>query len=432
MGVKGLGKILNKHEHDVPNSGITRHPNIKSFIDAEKRRLITEEINKYMPINPIKQMEIKKRITDKPYIIAIDAILCATRFKKNFKSIACGFIKQIILSLTHQIIPVYVFDGSIPECKKETVALRRNIKNNKRKKIEDIIQTTEITNMSDVQHLSSKKIMEHLMEIYKTLDYPINEFQKKTDNVWDDFLDPNFLFLRKFSVHKVEMTDVEKEAYEIISKLKKNITVEYNEIENIKLFFSIIGVPFIVADEEADSMLALLNKENLVHACQSDDMDLLVRGCQNLIKIAPDGSVTQYNLENILKSMNLTYLQFVDLCAILGSDYYINKIKTIDSLSIFELFCSTKNKNIDDFVECYKQHNDKVLNCIDGYKMSRDEYIKNEETVENFKIKLSNFCMIPEFIDNYFKENNIDIDIVHNSKIINMMDCVNKFVRSLI
>jgi flap endonuclease-1 len=51
-------------------------------------------------------------------------------------------------------------------------------------------------------------------------------------------------------------------------------------------------------------------------------MDLLTFGTPKLIrKLSSKGTVTEYSIDQVLKELNLTQTQFIDLCILLGCDY---------------------------------------------------------------------------------------------------------------
>lgn len=69
-------------------------------------------------------------------------------------------------------------------------------------------------------------------------------------------------------------------------------------------------------------MLTLV-KNGFASGCLSNDNDLLVYGCPMTFQnfIFKGEQVTEYNLKHILETFNITYLQFVDMCIMLGTDY---------------------------------------------------------------------------------------------------------------
>ena len=136
MGIRHLKNLLSQL---CKNSGMHYYSNINDFMEYEKNRLykkmiISEKIN-----NPIKQLQVKKSLENKPYYVGIDAHLYASKYKRIFKKIEYGFLRQIILCLSSKIIPVYIFDGSAPDEKKKIITERKNKKDRLWTKMEDLL-----------------------------------------------------------------------------------------------------------------------------------------------------------------------------------------------------------------------------------------------------------------------------------------------------
>lgn len=106
--------------------------------------------------------------------------------------------------------------------------------------------------------------------------------------------------------------------------------ISNNDIEDVKELIKIFGYNAIDATEEADSELGYMSKNKMIDYVVSDDMDILVFGAQKLLKnfsVAKNRKITEINLDEILKGMDINYDKFVDLSMMLGCDYC--KIKGI-------------------------------------------------------------------------------------------------------
>jgi len=106
--------------------------------------------------------------------------------------------------------------------------------------------------------------------------------------------------------------------------LKKRAPVVSNSDKDmLKQFLYAAGVLFVTASGEADDLLAYLARADDIQAVVSTDMDMLPRGVAVLITPeTPDCTVlTEIRLADVLAGVRLTYLQFVDACMLMGSDY---------------------------------------------------------------------------------------------------------------
>jgi flap endonuclease-1 len=167
--------------------------------------------------------------------ICIDASLYIHKYLHSYNDILLGFTNQIIRLLSAKILPVYVFDGKPPKEKNDVIKARIDRKHRINNKIKDI--ETSINN--------------------------------------------------KIANNNIELTSSSSdELIEKMNKLKKQIVnVNRNDIDNLKKLLDIFEIPYICANSEADIICAELTKKNIVHACLSDDMDLLVFGCKKIIRI---------------------------------------------------------------------------------------------------------------------------------------------------
>lgn len=85
-----------------------------------------------------------------------------------------------------------------------------------------------------------------------------------------------------------------------------------------------MGLKYIQADGEAESLCASLCYQGYVDAVLSRDTDNLVYGCPMLITNIEKGLVSYVGIDDILKAMDFTMKQFIDYCICLGSDYNQN------------------------------------------------------------------------------------------------------------
>ncbi|XP_078060161.1 putative flap endonuclease 1 homolog [Mustelus asterias] len=107
--------------------------------------------------------------------------------------------------------------------------------------------------------------------------------------------------------------------------------VPRNGRRDCQRLLTLLGVPYIEAPSEAEATCAALVKAGKVHCTATEDMDALPFGCTRLVRnvsAKKDARVEEISLPEILKSLELTQEQFVDLCILMGCDY-CDKIKGI-------------------------------------------------------------------------------------------------------
>jgi flap endonuclease-1 len=116
---------------------------------------------------------------------------------------------------------------------------------------------------------------------------------------------------------KLSLTNEDKIKYE-----KRSIFINKKIINECKELLDIMGIPYIMAPEEADSQCSYLAKKGYVDGVVTNDMDILTFGSPNIIKnILSDKDSTIINRNDMLQYLQLTYEQFVEWCCLLGTDY---------------------------------------------------------------------------------------------------------------
>ena len=404
MGIRHLSNVLSNICKD---NGIYRFKSVDDFLRKEKYALYKSTVASKKITNPLRQMQIKKTIEDKPYFVGIDACLYAARYKRVFKKIEYGFFRQIILSLSSKMIPIYVFDGNIPDQKRKTIINRQNKKRRSRSKLEDILFSsglvpTKIDEQHEVSELSVDELITHINSVYGNMIQDENT-QK----------DPNDCLLY--------YNDTKCDEYnELIRLSKKSIGVDYEDIQNLKNFLDLIKIPYITANKEADDLMASLYNNGIIQACQSDDMDMLPKGCGSVIQITNHG-VVQYSLKKILAELGMTQKQFIDFCVLLGSDYYNTYLPKVKPMELYDIFKSLPEPSLESFVEYYATFDPVITSHLEAYQKSRNSFLfLSESSDKNFL----NYRLMP------FNAEDI---LEHLTKIgINISDNLNKRIRTMI
>ncbi len=414
MGIRHLKNLLSQM---CKKSGVYHHPNVNDFITCEKNRLYrkmvaTEKIN-----NPVKQMQIRNSLKNKPYFVGIDAHLYALRYKRVFKRIEYGFLRQIVLTLSSKMIPVYVFDGSAPEQKKKTIYTRKNKKEKLRIKLENLLfkningpeNVTEIVPVHQCE-LSIDELIEHINNIFNKIICFDNEPGQSQN-------DTSVIKQNNSDIFLYDINEKNTDYVEFIRLLKKSISIDPNDIESFKKFLDLLRIPYVTADNEADDLLAYLYKNDTIQACQSDDMDMLPKGCGNVIQVTNKG-IVQYVLSEILQELHLNHNQFVDLCILLGSDYYDAYLPKIKAIELYDKFIKSDDPSIEDFVLAYSEEDPKILSYMENYKNVRSLFLVSNENPKQNKLNSKLSPMRMKIIIEYFNS----VGICLNEKIIHKMN----------
>ena len=117
-----------------------------------------------------------------------------------------------------------------------------------------------------------------------------------------------------------------------------------DERDIAKQLFYACGVLSLNATGEADSILAYFSRRGELAAIISNDLDLLARGVENLLvpeSYALPGDKSgwiHYRLSVILRTVEFSYNQFLEMCVLMGSDYTVG----LKSLPYKSAYCSVK------------------------------------------------------------------------------------------
>lgn len=287
---------------------------------------------------------VEKHLSEYAYKkVAIDISLYMFKYKAIFQDKWMSSFINLICSLRrNEIHCIFIFDGVAPEEKK----IEQNSRKESREKIINKIEQLE----QDLKtYEESGVISELLSEIYKKSE---NEKPLR-------LLGKNSSKLDK----KVILNEIEK--------LKSyNISITKKDVENVKELFDTLGIPYQIADGEAECYASQLCLNGCVDMVLSEDTDVLVYGTPIfLTKInTSSGMVTEIRFEKMLELLQLTHDQYRDMCILCGSDYN-HTIKGVGPETSYALI--KKHGRIEDFPEKYDTS---VLN----YKRVRELFSKQE------------------------------------------------------
>ena len=309
-------------------------------------------------------------------VIAVDIMLYLYKYKSSYNDLIFGLTKQAMHFLKNKIVPVYVFDGLPIEQKLHIINNRKNRRENKEKKI---------------------RVLEN----------------------------------------EIKSGERSKEKIEELEKLKKShINITYNDIKKAKQLLDILNIPYIQSFNEADISIARLYKEKKINCCLSEDMDILVFGCEYMIKLFK-GCIYEYDLNHILSKLKLNLDDFITMCVLFGCDY-LKPITKNNPNDIYEHM-----RNSVPVEEIVNQNNDKNINTA--------QYIadiqKTKEIFEtkfkysfshNIKFSIKNqidIVSLVNFLKNNFvneKKKNSKKDNYINKNVIPDIIKINRMIKAII
>jgi len=265
--------------------------------------------------------------------IAVDISIYMYRFASDNT-----LIENIYLMLSvfrhYNIIPIFVFDGKPPPEKRELLQKRKEDK-----------QEAE------------------------------NEYNKLKN---------------KLEINK-DMDEADKQ--EIIYKMdmlkKKFVSINKNDVENVKILIRSYGATYYDAPGEADELCAILNIKDKVWACLSEDMDMFVYGCPRVIRYLSllNHTAVIYDIKGILNNLGISQKELREICVLSGTDYNVECDDTKNSLNntlkLFKKYHKTKTN-----LTFYEWLNDTNNNYIKDYDLLTKIYQMFDLNINHFDIKI--------------------------------------------
>jgi hypothetical protein len=199
----------------------------------------------------------------------------------------------------------------------------------------------------------------------------------------------------------------------IINKQLDNLKLQFirvtsEDIKLVKNLLEIYGVSYYNAPNEADEICAYLVNSGKAWGCLSDDMDMFIYGCKNVLRNLSlvNQTVHHYNMKQILQDLEMNDTEFKQLMILSGTDYNMNncrKLKSaLNSFYSYKIYLK-KNKMIT-FYE-WLRITDDIINIDQLNHIYNTFLLVNLETSNldsfNFDLKEVNYSKLRELLGNY-------------------------------
>ena len=280
-------------------------------------------------------------------IIAVDASIYIYQFASAIKSSVDdlktkdgyitthihGILTKTLSMIKKKLKPIFIFDGKPSYLKQNVLDNRKSVKTTANKDIKQVIKKL-------------KKVQDMLEPIPDTEEAIKEQLENiKQAKILEDTL---------------------------IKLKKRTVSITFKQMEECKEILKLLGIPIIQAAEEADSQCASLVKNGLADYVASEDMDILTFGANKLVrKLSAKDYVVEYDLKILLKELDLSQEQFIDLCILLGCDY----TPTIDKIG---------PKRAYELIKQYKSIDNMILNPDFSSKYILPENFNYKEAREYF------------------------------------------------
>ena len=207
-------------------------------------------------------------------------------------------------------------------------------------------------------------IITKVLTYIKKRIYPIFVFDGKAPEIKAKTLNHrNQIKNKALKNLKNDISDEEK-----TKMLKRSLRISEEQMIECQEILSLLGIPYIISQGEADPQCAYLVKEGIADSVISEDMDLLTFGANKLVRGFTTKNIELFNLENILEGLSLSYDQFIELCILFGCDY----CPTIKGIGVKRAY------------ELIQKYND-IDSIIKNTKYEFPENYNHKEIIEYFK-----------------------------------------------
>lgn len=132
-----------------------------------------------------------------------------------------------------------------------------------------------------------------------------------------------------------------------IDKLKNQlVSITPDNINTVQDLCKILYIPFVFAQQEAESYASYLCRTGQVDAVVTEDTDTLAYGAPVwLSSITHEGWCTEIRLDDIYKASNLNASQFIDFCILCGCDYN-ESLKGVGPVSAYKALLEHKSASL--------------------------------------------------------------------------------------
>jgi flap endonuclease-1 len=208
----------------------------------------------------------------------------------------------------------------------------------------------------------------------------------------------------------IDDTDKQEIIYNMDMLKKRFVSINKNDIENVKILIRSCGATYYDAPGEADELCAMLTIKNKVWACLTEDMDMFVYGCTRVIRYLSllNHTAVIYNMDGILNDLGITQKELREICVLSGTDYNLEchdtKNALNNTLKLFKKYHKSKsnltfyewlNENNANYIKNY----DLLLRIYDLFDLNKGHFnIKSFE-----KIKILNGPINKDEIKNILK-----------------------------
>lgn len=261
------------------------------------KKKIGSDIVKQIPVQQLKGLKL-----------AVDLSIYINTFAMSSQEFWLNLLTDFLVKLIKSDINlIIVFDGT------ESVPIEKMVERESRKSSQQKNQLRE----QNLSHFKEKLLL-------TCFDLITGETTLVPESLQEELL----ALCRLGKDENINLRDPEDVLRFVTTKLSRaeqaaeGITKRHKDLAR-SLIVS-LGLPYIQANGEAEALCASMAVNGLVDGVLSRDTDTLTYGCQMLVTEIKKNEASVLYIKDILKGLNFTMKQFIDLCIGLGCDYNKN------------------------------------------------------------------------------------------------------------
>lgn len=182
-----------------------------------------------------------------------------------------------------------------------------------------------------------------------TTEQFLNKFSEQLNMFAANNITPLYVFDGPHPVEKKETQEKRRET--------QTVFITKEEIALLKKNFDEAGINWVVAPGEAEKFCSYLNREEITDYVLSNDYDTLVFSARKVITCQKN-QLIEFNIDVILKYLELSHDQFIDICLAAGCDFFPGGIPMVGVIKAVKLAkagipIEKWAKNSEEFIENY-------------------------------------------------------------------------------
>ena len=218
--------------------------------------------------------------------------------------------------------------------------------------------------------------------------------------------------MKKFGIVPLYIIDGKSipEKKEIVEKRKKSRRNEFINYTDLKCFFDTLNIDYIHSNVESDLFIGNMYKKGEIDYCLTDDLDIMLYGCDKILSIK-NNKIYFYNINTILKNLQMSRDNFLYMCICMGCDYNNKLFKTNPNI-LYKIF--VEYETIEEIISvCFSKLKSNICSIDDiktilytSYKIFTSPTFSNTE--HKYALKQNKFIYM-SFLEKKFVELNNDM-----------------------